>query len=90
LEYRGNLATPYDPRFATEISFNEAERRIRKGKSPVLFAMIGGPVIRATNKEALDLLREWQTARVDDDERRMKVALNRAGKQARKRKVTAH
>ena len=89
LEYRGNLGLPYDPRFAAVISFDEAERRIRKGKPPVLFAMPGGPVVRGTNKEALNLIIEWQAAKDDDDEKSMKTALKRAGKQARMRKFRA-
>ncbi|MEX2168218.1 MAG: hypothetical protein WD851_02825 [Pirellulales bacterium] len=89
LEYRGDLGLPYDPRFATVISLEEAERRMRKRKPPVLLAMVGGPVIRATHKEALSLLSKWQTAKDDGDQKRMKAALKRAGKQARARKIRA-
>ena len=37
--------SPDDPRFAAAISLDEAERRLRKDQPPVLFAMVGGPVV---------------------------------------------
>ncbi len=89
LEYGGNLGLPYDPRFAAAISLDEAERRLRKDQPPVLFAMVGGPVIRATKKEALELVTEWQAAKAEGNVKRMKAALIRAGKEARKRQMTA-
>ncbi len=59
LDYRGNLTLPYDPRFANEISFDDARRRIERGNPPILFALVGGPVKRATKSQAIGLLRKW-------------------------------
>jgi len=59
VEYHGHLSYNYNPHYAKEISFREARRRIEGGKKPILFAMVGGPVKRATNKQAIGLIDKW-------------------------------
>jgi len=88
VEYSGNLSLPFDPHFATEVTFEKAEKKIKRG-SPVLFAPPKGPVVRATKKEALSLLAKWKAANSKRDFASMKSSLKAATKKARKRKLIA-
>lgn len=60
LEYGGNPNAPYDPTFAAEITFKEARQRMDRGNPPILFALIGGPVKRASESQAIALLDRWE------------------------------